>query len=291
MSQPFRPRPLYAVLIVVLLSATACTALPPLMAGPEPTPVAGAAPAAPLTTETRSEPTPAPATAVISGQVTYRERIALQNDAIVEVELQDVSRAGAPALIVGWQRIETQGKQVPIPFAIEYNPAAINPANMYNLRARIIEGGLVTWLTTDAPIVLTRGGARDRVEVQVTRSENPQPVQAPAGRLEGTVTYSQRIALAPDAVIEVSLQDISRADAPADVVARQTIQANGKQVPIPFALLYDAAQIKPAARYSVSARITENGKLTWISTQLIPVLTDGAPASNVEIVVQPVKGN
>ena len=107
--------------------------------------------------------------------------------------------------------------------------------------------------------------------------------------ITGQVTYRQRIALSPDAVVEVSLQDISRADAPAVVVASQTIQTGGKQVPIPFALDYDPGAIDPRMSYAVSARITENGQLTWISTQVYPVLTRGAPSDNVEIIVDRVQ--
>lgn len=294
-----RRLPVYAGFILVMLFAAACTTLPPVFPGSSgPTAATVAAPAAgasetktgEMMTERMLTPTPepTPAMTVITGQVTYRQRIALQPDAIVEVELQDVSRAGAAAIIVGSQRIETRGQQVPIPFAIEYDPANINPAYTYILRARIIEGGLVTWLTANAPRVLTRGAPTDQVEIVVQQSANPQPAAAPTGRLEGVVTYRQRIALPPNAVVEVQLQDISRADAAATVLASQTIETQGKQVPIPFVLEYDPAEINPVMTYAVSARITVDGKLTWISTTIHPVLTRGAPTNNVEIVVEPV---
>lgn len=306
MSSHPRPRAFVAVLAFVLLSSTACMGLPPVFTGPHAGPAATVPPpaaevqatsAVPPTsapvTDRMLTPTPAPALArtAITGNVTYLQRIALRPDAVVEVELQDVSRADAPATVVGKQRIETNGRQVPIPFAVEYELSSINPANLYSLRARIIEDGLVTWLTADAPRVLTRGAPTDQVEVVVQQSNNPQPVQPPAGRLEGTVAYLSRIALPPNAVIEVKLEDISRADAPSVVVASQTIPAQGKQVPIPYVLEYDPAKIDPAMRYAVSARITEDGKLTWISTTIRPVLTRGAPKNDVEIILDRVKSN
>jgi uncharacterized lipoprotein YbaY len=234
-------------------------------------------------------PEPTPAMTVITGQVTYRPRIALQPDAVVEVELQDVSRADAPATIIGKQRIETNGQQVPIPYSIEYNLSQIDPAGLYSIRARIVEGGLVTWLTADAPRVITRGALTDQVEVVVQQSNNPQPAASESARLEGVVTYRQRITLSPDAVVEVTLQDVSRADAPAVVIASQTIETQGMQVPIPFVLEYDPGVIDPRMTYSVSARITENGQLTWISTSMYSVLTRGAPSNNIEIIVEPVR--
>jgi len=104
--------------------------------------------------------------------------------------------------------------------------------------------------------------------------------------LNGTVTYRQRIALPPNAVVEVSLQDVSKADAPAAVLDSVKIPAAGRQVPIPFTLHYDPAQIDERYTYTVSARITVDGALMWISTTQNPVLTRGAPTDNVEIIVE-----
>ena len=92
----------------------------------------------------------------------------------------------------------------------------------------------------------------------------------------------------PNAVIEVKLQDVSKADAPATVIAEQKISAEGKQVPIPFELKFDPAKIDPKGRYTVSARITVNGQLRFVSDQAHPVLAHGNAASGVEIVVKPV---
>lgn len=110
----------------------------------------------------------------------------------------------------------------------------------------------------------------------------------PSGVLHGTVTYRQRIALPPNAVIEVALEEVSRADAPATVLASQTIAAQGKQPPVAFTLTYDPAQITPRDILAVRAAIKFGDQLTWISTQRYPVTTQAAPADNVEIVVQPV---
>lgn len=110
----------------------------------------------------------------------------------------------------------------------------------------------------------------------------------PSGILTGTVMYRQRIALAPAAVIEVQLQDISRADAPATILATQTITAAGKQVPIPFELTYDPGALDPRGVYAVSARITLNGKLIWTSATVNRVLTPDSPTTSIEVWVEPV---
>lgn len=58
---------------------------------------------------------------VLAGEVLYRERIALPPNAVVSVQLADVSLADAPAAIVGEQTVEPAG-QVPVKFAIRFDP-------------------------------------------------------------------------------------------------------------------------------------------------------------------------
>lgn len=105
--------------------------------------------------------------------------------------------------------------------------------------------------------------------------------------LSGTVTYRERIALPPNARVEVRLEDISQADAPADEIASQTIVANGKQVPIPFEVRYSPKDIDSSRRYAVRASITSaEGDLMFTTALQYAVLTGGAADRNVEIVVQ-----
>jgi uncharacterized lipoprotein YbaY len=114
----------------------------------------------------------------------------------------------------------------------------------------------------------------------------------PAGEqaaVTGVVTYLQRIALPPDSVITVRLEDSSRADAPAIVLGEQVIETMGRQVPIPFSIPYDPADIDPRGRYTLRARIEDaDGRLRWINMQSIPVITGGNPTTDVEVLVQPV---
>ena len=69
--------------------------------------------------------TPQPtATASVTGTVTYREWLALPPNAVVRVALQDISLADALAIVLSEQLIVTGGRQVPIPFALDYDPRA-----------------------------------------------------------------------------------------------------------------------------------------------------------------------
>ena len=102
------------------------------------------------------------------------------------------------------------------------------------------------------------------------------------------MTYRQRIALTTEAVIEVNLLDVSRADAPAESIAKTEIKADGRQVPITFDLPYDAAKIDQRHRYAIQVKIFEAGTLRWTNSQGYHVITQGHPNS-VNVLMQPVR--
>ncbi|MGP1384967.1 MAG: YbaY family lipoprotein [Thainema sp.] len=105
--------------------------------------------------------------------------------------------------------------------------------------------------------------------------------------ITGTVAYRQRIALPPTAIIEVQLQDVSLQDAAAVILASETIESDGRQVPIPFSLSYDADEINPRHTYAVRASIYVDDQLRFTSTTSYPVITNGNP-HQVDIIVEPV---
>ena len=105
----------------------------------------------------------------------------------------------------------------------------------------------------------------------------------PGASLSGTVTYLQRIALEADATLEVRLEDVSRADAPAETLALQMIPTAGRQVPIPFTLCYDAAKIVPTGVYALRAQITVGGALRWTTDTRFPALRAGQAITGLEV--------
>jgi len=102
--------------------------------------------------------------------------------------------------------------------------------------------------------------------------------------ISGTVSYRERMALAPDDTIRVVLEDVSIADVAAPVIAEQMIAGAGKQVPIPFALTYDKGWIQDHHRYAIRAQIrAADGGLLFTTDTAHPVIMNGAPAQEVEI--------
>lgn len=105
--------------------------------------------------------------------------------------------------------------------------------------------------------------------------------------VSGTVTYRQRSALPPTAVITVRLVDISNQDSYAPIIAEQRIPAAGKQVPFPFDITFDRAKIADRNRYAIQAEIRDGGRLLFITDTDYSVLTQGNPRT-IEVTVVPV---
>ncbi|MHA2858558.1 YbaY family lipoprotein [Vibrio harveyi] len=112
------------------------------------------------------------------------------------------------------------------------------------------------------------------VGCQTSQTTEMESAEASMKTITGTVAYRERIALPPHAVVTVALEDVSLADAPAKVLAKQTFETEGKQVPLAFELSYNSNDIKPNHRYSLRARIEVDGKLRFINDTSIPVITD-----------------
>lgn len=108
--------------------------------------------------------------------------------------------------------------------------------------------------------------------------------------VSGTVTWRERIAVPPDATVTVRLQDVSRMDAPAVLMAEQTIATEGRQPPYAFELAVDTATIDPGRRYTVSARAEQKGQLLFINDSAYPVMTQGGGYTVHLMLVRPGPG-
>jgi len=94
--------------------------------------------------------------------------------------------------------------------------------------------------------------------------------------VRGSVAWRERIAVPPEAELIVRLLDVSRADAPATVLAEQRQRTGGRQPPFAFELAVDASRLDPRMRCTVAARVELAGRLLFISDTAYPVLTQGA---------------
>ncbi len=144
---------LAAVALLLMLAAAACSSDPE--------------PAGELEVTSGRSPN-----ASVSGTVTYRERLALTEEAMLVVELRDVSYQDAAAPLIARQTIENPG-QVAIRFEVGYHRDDIDDGNVYGITARIIESdGRLAFTNDTAYDVITRGHP-SRVDMLLVLVEPP----------------------------------------------------------------------------------------------------------------------
>lgn len=220
---------------------------------------------------------------VVSGTVTYRQRIALPQTAVLTVRIFSAPQAGLPIETIAEQRIETAGKQVPFNFEVAYDRRRIDQAKTYSVRAEITDGTRLLYVNEMNYPVITGGNPRNvDIVVQPVGGGGRIPGQG-SGTIRGTVTYLQRIALGPSSQVTVRL--VESADPMGTPVAETLVMTNGRQVPIPFELRYEARDIDRQRNYELRAEIRTDGRLRFRSQQGQAVNLRGAPPADVQIVV------
>jgi putative lipoprotein len=103
--------------------------------------------------------------------------------------------------------------------------------------------------------------------------------QAPGeqGVVKGTVSYRERMALPPDAAVEVWITDVSPLILAQALLAEATIVTEGRQVPILFELRYDPSRIVADHDYAVKAAIRSAGEILFATETGALVITKGNP--------------
>ncbi|HZV78939.1 MAG TPA: YbaY family lipoprotein [Candidatus Binatus sp.] len=146
------------------------------------------------------------------------------------------------------------------------------------------------------------GGDQNDYVVKLSPPTSPAPSESPtaigsappaagatsmaAGQVSGVVTYLARMALPPTAVLHVSIDDVSVANAPAVTISSVDIPVT-HQVPIPFSVAYDPSKIDPKHTYALNARIESNGTLLFINKTKFPLFQSNAPTTGLTVRVDP----
>jgi putative lipoprotein len=85
----------------------------------------------------------------LSGEVTYQERIALPDGAVLRVKLIDLTAPGTPTRVEAEAAIASPG-QVPLTFTLNFDDRALVAGNQHALIAEI-SGGLELWFNNVEP--------------------------------------------------------------------------------------------------------------------------------------------
>lgn len=108
----------------------------------------------------------------LRGRAVIREQIVLPVGLRFKAVVEEVSRADAPAELLGQTAYTTTG-QPPFDFEIEYDPISLRPGAIYVLRASLHHEARLIF-TTDTFTQVLVGGAGETVEVQMRRTPNDQ---------------------------------------------------------------------------------------------------------------------
>ncbi|MFG6157624.1 YbaY family lipoprotein [Halomonas sp. 1390] len=143
-----------------------------------------------------------------------------------------------------------------------------------------IQSGIGGWVVGVCALLLAGCSA----QMETGEEAMQRPDNALMQVITGEVWYRERIALPPGAEVVVTLEDQSRADAPATVITDYTHVVDDGQPPYSFRLVYDPSVIEERMRYGLRARIEKDGELLFTSTEHIDPFA-GAPGEPVRIMV------
>ncbi len=104
--------------------------------------------------------------------------------------------------------------------------------------------------------------------------------------LGGSVVTSEPVTFPDGAILTITIEDVSLADAPAVTLAQTTMPVGGRQTPIAFTLPYPAAAVTPRAVYAARARVNAGDQLLFTTTQHNPV--DALNPSPIELTLSAV---
>ncbi len=111
---------------------------------------------------------------------------------------------------------------------------------------------------------------------------------SPQGQVAGSVVLPEGTQAPAGATLEVRLEDVSRMDAPAEVLGRVDLPGEGPG-PFAFTVPYEPDDVDERMAYSLRARVEDaSGKLLFVNTSAVPVLTRQAPSVDVQVPLESV---
>jgi len=117
-----------------------------------------------------------------------------------------------------------------------------------------------------------------------TEAPSTRPTEAAQTQVTGSVFYVERIALSPEAVVQVQVVEVAPAGGQESILGEQTLRGPG-QVPIAFSVGVPSERIRPEGSYVVRARITDGARI-FSTPEPVAVLTQGHPSQEVRVRVR-----
>jgi putative lipoprotein len=106
--------------------------------------------------------------AAVTGVIAHTHRMTLPVGFVTTIWLEDTTKADKPGKKIAEEVIKNQGEELPMPFAIVYDPGKINPDHTYSIRAEIEDAtGQVLYTNVTSVPVLTHGNPTRDIKVIV----------------------------------------------------------------------------------------------------------------------------
>lgn len=173
--------------------------------------------------------------AQVTGEALYRERIAAPPGARLEVILEDISIADAPAVRLG-KLVKEDAGQPPYAFSIDYDPAEIDPRHTYRVAARLYAGEDLLFVSDQVHQVITQGfSSTASVRMRRVAQVPSRPFGAVPAAFAGTLPSAgpgidTQLHLLDDGVYFLREAYQDREDAVFDDIGRYLISSDRKQL-------------------------------------------------------------
>ena len=101
----------------------------------------------------------------VTGEIWYKIKVALPNDATIHVRLEEQGIADVVAEVIGETKILSDGQQVPIAFSLPPDCTILKKAAMPGFTVRIEDNKGTLMFINDAHFPLVPNGGANRIEV------------------------------------------------------------------------------------------------------------------------------
>jgi putative lipoprotein len=106
--------------------------------------------------------------AAVTGVIAHTHRMTIPVGYVITVRIEDTTNADTPGKKIVEEVIKSQGVELPMPFAIDYDPHKINANHTYGVRVTIEDtDGKVLYTNNTSVLVITNGNPTNNVDVIV----------------------------------------------------------------------------------------------------------------------------
>ncbi len=104
--------------------------------------------------------------------------------------------------------------------------------------------------------------------------------------LTGLIDHPHQMTLGDGMTVIVRIEDTTKAGAPGKKIAEEIIKGQGDIIPMPFAIVYDPGKINETHKYSLTVKIQDStGVVLYTSQSSVPVITQGNPTRDIDVVI------